>query len=315
MGSPVEAIAPLEALYHEQTGPDSSHELIAVVSQPPRLKGRGRKKHPEDPPVASWAKLKDLKVLQPEKARDESFLAELAELKPDVVVTCAYGQILTDSFLSIPTRGTINIHPSALPKYRGATPVPAALLAGETVTAVTILFTVRALDAGAVIDQKFYEIAPDETSGQLTDRLFKESGPLLIHSLKLLEDSDFAGVPQNEAGVTKCGKITKEMGEIDWSQSVLMLYRKYRAFNPWPGIFGNLNGFRVGVEKMSIEQDPEGRYVQDAVGSMSFDEGRKAIRLQGSDGWIYLHLLKPAGKKAMDAKAFWNGYCKKSKEV
>ena len=311
MGSPQEAVSPLEALFEAQTKSDSFFELIAVVSQPPRLKGRGRKKSPEDPPVAAWAKEKGLKVLQPEKARDQDFLAEFASLKPDVVVTCAYGQILTDAFLSIPARATINIHPSALPKYRGATPVPAALLAGETETAVSILFTVRALDAGAVILQKPYEIQTGETSGQLTDRLFKESGPLLLEGLTMLRNPDFTGTEQDEARVTTCGKISKEMGEIDWSLPVSELYRKYRAFSPWPGTYGDLKGVRVGIEKMSVEADDGPGNSSAEEGHMSYDDANHGIRYRGSDGWLILHTIKPAGKKAMDAKAFWNGYCKK----
>ena len=145
MGSPAEVVPVGEQL----VSGGLRHELIAVVTQPARPVGR--KQILTDPPLAQWAKSKNLLVLQPEKASDAGFLSELAKLKPDVIITAAYGQILSDAFLKIPARATINIHPSLLPRYRGATPVPATILDDVRDTGVSILFTVKALDAGNIV--------------------------------------------------------------------------------------------------------------------------------------------------------------------
>ena len=172
MGSPKEVISPLESLM--ELCESDSFELVAVISQPARP--FGRKKVLTDPPLATYAKEKGIHTLQPEKCRDEAFLTEtLKELNPDLIITAAYGQILSQAFLDIPKLGTINIHPSLLPEYRGAIPVPAALLDGKKTTGVSILYTVKALDAGDIISQESHDIEDNETSDILLARLFELS--------------------------------------------------------------------------------------------------------------------------------------------
>ncbi|MCB9229398.1 MAG: methionyl-tRNA formyltransferase [Deltaproteobacteria bacterium] len=308
LGSPSEAVAPLCYLCEQIATQSSPHELVAVVSRPAQIRGRGRRQQKEDPPVAAWAKERGLLTLQPEKARDPEFLRSLRELQPDLMITCAYGQILSEDFLSIPRRGTINIHPSALPSYRGASPVPAVLLAGACSTAVSILFTVRALDAGHIIIQKPFDIFPDETAGELTRRLFELSGPLLMESLALLSDEQFTGNAQDENLVTVCGKITKDMGKVNWNSPVNDIYNRYRAFQPWPGSFTELNGVRVVIEKMLPERAGIELLPEKAPGTVLFDPVRKFLRVRAGDGWIRIDSLKPEGRKLMDAVAYWNGY-------
>ena len=201
MGSPQEVVSPLETLL--AAGPDFN--VVAVVSQPPRPVGRSGKL--QDPPLAEFAKLRGLLTLQPESARDPDFLEQLRGLDVDVIVTAAYGQILSPKFLGIPKRATVNIHPSMLPKYRGATPVPAAILSGEIESGVSILFTVKALDAGAVICAEESAIALDETSGAMTQRLFELGGLLLVKALEKLRDPNFSGEPQDDRLATHCRKI------------------------------------------------------------------------------------------------------------
>lgn len=309
MGSPASAVKPLAYLLKHL---GNEHELLGVVSQPAKLVGRGRKKAPQDPPVAHYAKENQLVVLQPDKAKSPEFLTELRAWKPDLIITCAYGQILSQDFLGIPSRGTINIHPSRLPLFRGATPVPAALLAGEKTTAVTILFTVKALDAGNIIVQKDFPIGTDETAEDLTNRLFFESGPLLLEAISKLKDPKFQGLAQDEAKVVHCRKVSKEHGFIDWSTPSKQIYNKFRAFFPWPGSYTYIAGKRVLIEKMILLDSIECQHsFTDYPGSCFYDKNKGIILIKSGDGYLGIKQLKASGSKSCDAQGFWNGHCAK----
>ncbi len=295
LGSPEEVIAPLKVLLA-----DKDHEVVAVVSQP--AKPMGRKSIPQDPPLAAFAKQEGLTVLQPEKASNPEFLATLKDLRPDVMITAAYGQILTDAFLAIPARGTINIHPSLLPVYRGATPVPAALLDGLMETGVTILFTVKKLDAGAIICQEKAAIEPDERADALTDRMFRLGGELLPKALDLLADKSFTGIQQDDAKVSLCRKIQKNDGQVLWTSSAKEIVNRFRAFHPWPGTFSFLGELRVVLESMAMAQCANLQ-----PGQFEFSKQEKVLFVGTGDGCIKVHSLKPAGSKSLDAASFWNG--------
>ncbi len=299
MGSPAEVIAPLQHLLSEAKG--HGHEVVAVISQP--AKPAGRKMTLTDPPLAAFAKEQGIACLQPIKASDPGFLVELRALKPDIIITAAYGQILTTAFLAIPSRATINIHPSMLPKYRGAIPVPAALLDGLTETGVSILFTVKALDAGNLILQKAYAIETAETAQDLTARMFDVSGPLLLEALEKLKDLSFAGTVQNEAEVTFCKKIAKTDGAIDWTKSAAVLTNEYRAFQPWPGVYTERQGVRIVLEEIG----PAVSETSLVPGEFYYDKKRKALLVGTAEGHIAVSRLKSAGSKSMDAAGFWNG--------
>jgi methionyl-tRNA formyltransferase len=321
MGSPAEVVAPLRLLYErastgESTGESTAAmhesslrlELIGVVSQPARPSGRGAKV--DDPPVAVFAKSHQIKCLQPEKSRSPEFLQELSDLKPDVIITAAYGQILSDSLLAIPKIGTINIHPSRLPEYRGATPVPAALLDGLTSTAVTILFTIKKLDAGNIILQKDFAIEPTDTSGRLTSRLFEASGEMLLETLqKLASDPAFKGTPQVDENASTCKKIDKEMGAIDWSQPAKTITNRYRAFEPWPGSWTQFSERRVSITEMHLNLADSSETVP---GLVHFDKPSRTLIVQCGRGAVAISRLKPAGGKDMDAASFWNGLKEKN---
>jgi methionyl-tRNA formyltransferase len=301
MGSPDEVVSPLKLLADD--GAQHGVELVAVVSQPPRPVGRGGKL--ADPPVAVFAKTAGILCLQPESARDAQFLSQLRSLRPDIIVTAAYGQILSEEFLSIPAIATINIHPSRLPKYRGATPVPAALLDGLDQTAVTILFTVKKLDAGNIILQKDFTISPDETAGQLTRRLFDASGAMLLEVLmNLAANPQLKGEPQDSAQATFCRKIDKDMGEIIWQLSAQDISNRFRAFEPWPGSWSVLQNRRVSVTAMRIHA---GQNFREGCGEPYFDKMSKALVVRCGQGSVAVLRLKPAGGKEMDAASFWNG--------
>ena len=309
MGSPSSAVKPLAYLL-ERLGDE--HKLLGVVSQPAKLVGRGRKKAPQDPPVALYAKEKGLAVLQPQKASAPEFLGELRKWNPDLIITCAYGQILNQEFLNIPKRATINIHPSRLPLFRGATPIPAALLAGEELTAVTILFTVKALDAGNIIIQKDFSIGNKETAEDLTERLFLESGPLLLQAIDKLKDPSFKGLEQNEAKVVHCRKIYKNQGFIDWNTPAKEIYNRYRAFFPWPGSYSYLAGKRVLIEEMTpIAKQEVETFEEVRVGSCYYDKSKELILIKSCDGYLGISKLKASGSKSCTAQSFWNGHCSK----
>ncbi len=300
LGSPEPVIAPLKTLL--DTAKSRGDEVVAVVSQPARPVGRGGKM--ADPPVAAFAKALGITTLQPEKASDPGFLAEFAALRPDLAITAAYGQILPSAFLGIPTRATINIHPSLLPKYRGAIPVPASILAGDDTSGVSVLFTVQKLDAGAIIVQEPMPIGRDETSGQLTTRYFEASGHLLLQAIDKLRDPSFIGVAQDEAAVTHCRKIEKTEGEVDWSQPASVIYRRFRAFEPWPGTFTLLADKRLSL----VEVEPTSSAPTSEVpGTVTYDKKDRSLRVATGAGHLLIKRLKPAGGKIVTAEAFWNG--------
>jgi methionyl-tRNA formyltransferase len=301
MGSPAEVVTPLQGLYEQ--GAAHGLTLVGIVSQPARPAGRGGKL--ADPPVAIFGRERSIPTLQPESAKDASFLESVRRLQPDVIITAAYGQILTDEFLKIPKIATINIHPSLLPSYRGATPIPAALMDGLKTTGVTILFTVKQLDAGNIISQKTFEIGPNETTLGLTQRLFSESSPMLLDVLSLLsKDPSFKGSPQDTAAATFCRKISKEMGRIDWSMDAATIFNRYRAFYPWPGSFTNLGSKVVAITEMSCGDINESK---GKPGTFEYDKSIKSMTVNCGKGSVRINKLKPAGGKEMDAASFWNG--------
>ena len=300
LGSPEPVIAPLKALLAAAN--ERGDEVVGVVSQPARPVGRGGML--SDPPVAAFAKAQGIPTLQPTKASDPDFLKEFSSLSPDVAITAAFGQILPPDFLRIPKRATINIHPSLLPKYRGATPVPASLLAGDEESGVSVLFTVQKLDAGAIIVQERLSIKPDETTGQLTDRYFEASGPLLLAAIDKLRDPNFVGALQDEAAVTHCRKIEKTDGEVDWEQPATVIYRRFRAYEPWPGSYTHLGDKRLNLQEIRPDTEQTSRQ---PPGTVSYDKKQRLLRVATAEGDILIAKLKPAGGKILTAESFWNG--------
>jgi len=296
MGSPLEVIAPLEYMINNINGLD----LVAIVSQPARKMGRGKKL--TDPAIAAYGKENGIKTLQPQKASDADFLDQLSALEPDLIITAAYGQILSEKFLAIPTRGTINIHPSLLPTYRGATPVQAALLNGDNKTGVSILFTVKKMDAGNIITQNIFDISPAETTGQLLKRMFEESGPMLAETYQLLMNTNFRGTPQNEIEVIHCKKIQKEDGFVNFQKPASTIYNQYRGLSPWPGTYGFLAGMRVSYEEL-VQAESNSL----STGEFRYDKKSKLIVVGTASNDIGISRLKPAGRKSIDATSFWNG--------
>ena len=230
MGTAELACPSLEALRA-----DKSFDVIAVVTQPDRPKGRDLKLTP--PAVKATALKHKLPVLQPERARHESFVGELARLSPDLIVVVAYGQILPRSILDLPKHGCLNVHASLLPKYRGAAPIQWAILDDEKETGVTIMKMDEGLDTGDMLSTVTTPIAPEDTAATLHDRLAQLGAELLVKTIPDYITGKLKPVPQPETGATYARKIKKEDGRIDWTRSAHEIWNQTRAFVPWPGAF------------------------------------------------------------------------------
>jgi methionyl-tRNA formyltransferase len=290
---------------------------VGVITPP--AKPFGRKLILKDPPLATFAKERGLHLIQTKNVNDPVILSEIKQLGVDVAITAAFGQILGTSFLATPKRAVINIHPSLLPKYRGATPVQSSLLDKLTVTGVTILFTVKELDAGAIICQVPSSISPGEKAPELTDRLFKASADPLLESLIKLRDPNFAGQNQDPTLVTYCKKIQKADGLIDWSRPSEDILAAYRAFAGWPGIYTFFETKRINFLDLTLHSLEEisqrfpDKITGQKPGHFFFDRKLKALVVLTVGGFLQVKQLQPEGGKTIDGAAFWNGIKDKEK--
>ncbi|MSR61801.1 MAG: methionyl-tRNA formyltransferase [Planctomycetes bacterium] len=245
LGSPPYATAVLAALLASPFRP------VAIVTQPARAQGRGKKV--AESAVAELARSAGVELLEPETVRDPAVLDKLRALAPDVFLVVSYGEILRAEFLAIPKVVSLNVHPSLLPRHRGATPVPAAILAGDTVTGVAIQKVAKELDAGDLLLVRETPIKAGETSGELLARLAAWSGELVLEALTLVDSGRAHYAPQEHALATYCKKLTKEHGRIDWSEPAVELERLVRAMNPWPGAATKLpNGTDLFVWRATV---------------------------------------------------------------
>jgi methionyl-tRNA formyltransferase len=233
MGTAELACASLEALTRQ---PDFA--VLAVVTQPDRPSGRELK--PQPSPVKQLARRKNLPVLQPERARNESFIQELRALAPELMVVAAYGQILPQAILDLPRHGCLNVHTSLLPKYRGAAPIQWAILEGESQTGVTIMKMDAGLDTGGILTQQATPVQPEDDSQKLHDRLAQLGATLLVPTIRDFVAAKISPHPQPAEGASYAHKITREDGRLDWTQPAPALWNRIRAFMPWPGAFTHL---------------------------------------------------------------------------
>jgi len=230
MGTAPLACASLIALLEKK-----EFQISAVVTQPDRPKGRDLKLQPSA--VKQVALENNLPVLQPERARDPAFIEKLRELKPDLIVVAAYGQILSPSILEIPRFGCLNVHTSLLPKYRGAAPIQWAILNDESETGVTIMQMAAGLDTGDILSQRATPILPDDNSQTLHDRLAIIGAQLLVETIPDFVAGKISAQKQNDNDATHARKISREDGHLDWTQPARTLWNRVRAFTPWPGAF------------------------------------------------------------------------------
>jgi methionyl-tRNA formyltransferase len=228
-GTPDFAVTSLDGLI------DSSHEVIAVVTQPDRPRGRGHRVSAS--PVKARAEAAGAPVLQPDRLRDDAFLDTIRTLAPDLGVVAAYGRLLPEVLLALPRLGMINVHASLLPRHRGAAPIQRAILDGDRETGVTIMRVVKALDAGAMLATRTTPIDPNETADALEMRLAQIGAALLVETLDALERGDIVEVPQDEAAVTYASRIVKPDGLVAWDAPARAVHDKVRGLTPWPRAF------------------------------------------------------------------------------
>ncbi|MFZ2362704.1 MAG: methionyl-tRNA formyltransferase [Anaerolineae bacterium] len=293
MGTPDFSVPTLAALLH------GGYDVIAVVTQPDRPAGRGRRL--ELSPVKTFAIQHDLPVLQPPTLKAPEVVAELAELRPDVIVVAAFGQILRPALLELPPYGCINVHASLLPRWRGAAPVQAALLAGDQVTGSTIMRMDAGMDTGPILAQAALAIQPDDTGGTLTARLAQQGAELLAETLPRWLAGQITPQPQDARLATLCRPLRKEQGLIDWARPASEIARAVRAFNPWPAASTVWHGQQLRVLRAKALAGPAGQ----EPGWVSQAEG--ALVVATGDGLLRLDELQLAGRAAMSAFDFARG--------
>jgi methionyl-tRNA formyltransferase len=300
MGTPVQAAAILEQLVQ------AKHEVLAVITQPDRPKGRGRKLTAS--PVKETALKYGLSVEQPEKVRgNQELVARIGSLKPAAIVIVAYGQILPKEIIDIPKHGCINVHASLLPKYRGAAPMQWALLNGEKTTGVTIMRINERLDAGEIILQQKVKITDDDNTLTLSKKLFDHGGKLLTRALKQLEQGKAKLVAQNEAEATNAPAILKESGEIDWRKTAWQVHNRIRAMVPWPvaHTFFKEKLLKIWVSEVHVA-DLATRYkLPGTIVELVKDTG---FIVATGQGHLLIREVQLAGGKRMPAQVFVHGH-------
>ncbi len=270
----------------------AGHEIVCVYSQPPRKSGRGHKTRPS--PVQAFAEECGLRVRHPLSLKDPEAQAEFAALDADVAVVVAYGLLLPQAILDAPKHGCINVHASLLPRWRGAAPIQRAIEAGDRETGVGIMQMEAGLDTGPVILERRLAIVEAETAASLHDRLAELGASVVVEALAL---PAWQPQPQDSHGITYAHKLDKREALIDWQQSAEVIARRIRAFNPVPGAYFTLGQDRIKVlaAELLAKEGPAGELLDD---KLTVGCGQGALRLTQ---------LQPAGKAAMDAKAFLNG--------
>ena len=281
-GTPDFATPALRALLGE------GHDVVGAVTQPDRAQGRHRSTLVA-PPVKSLAVEEEVVVLQPERPRGEEFLAAIRALEPDVSVVVAYGHILTREVIDVASMGTLNIHASLLPRWRGASPIQAAILAGDTETGVSVMRMVERLDAGPVLLQAPTPVLEDETFGELHLRLSELGALAIVEALALLALGDAPEHAQDEARVTYAGKLEREQTRLDWSRPAETVARAIRAFDPRPGAFTSLRGQEVKLFGARLARD--GRGEPGTV--LSADES--GLLVACGDGGVRVGYAQPSG--------------------
>ena len=297
MGTPDFAEKSLEAVYN------AGHEILAVVTNPDRPKGRGMKMVAS--PVKEFAVSKNLKIYQPEKVRKNvEFIEEIKKLEPDVICVVAYGKILPKEILEIPKLGCINVHGSLLPKYRGAAPIQWAVINGEKVTGVTTMYMDVGMDTGDMILKEETEIAPDETTGELWDRLAKIGAGLLVKTLEQIENKTAPRIPQGE-DFTMAPMLDKKMSKIDWENKTAQEIKNLvRGLNPIMGTYSYLNRKKIKIWKVDVV---EADNVDVRNGTVLKADSKDGLYIKAKDGVIKVLEIQGENAKRMNIQDFLRG--------
>ncbi len=302
MGTPEFAVESLKALT------ENNYNVVAVVTNPDKPAGRGRKI--KESPVKQYAREKNLSVLQPESLSDKNFIKQLKALQPHLQVVVAF-KILPPEVFNIPENGTFNLHASLLPDYRGAAPINHVIINGEKKTGVTTFFLDDKVDTGKIIMKKETEIAPDETAGSLHDKLMILGSELIRETVDSIREGNYQPVPQdelikNDTTLKKAPKIFKEDCRINWNKSSREIYNLIRGLSPYPAAQTRLTNSKQ-ISLKVYWATPEEKPHNHACGTI-FSNHKSYVKAATSDGFIYLEEIQQSGKKRIHVKEFLKGF-------
>lgn len=295
MGTPDFAVPSLEALLK------SDDEVVGIVTQPDRPKGRGQTLSPS--PVKLIAQRENIPLLQPTKMKDPDFLAALAGWKPDLIAVAAFGRILPPAILSLPPKGCINVHGSLLPKYRGAGPIQWAIINGEKETGITTMLMDEGMDTGAMLLQEKIAITPDDTAGSLSPRLAELGGRLLVETLTRLKAGTVVPRPQDHPQATMAPLLKKEDGVIDWTLPATAIANRIRGLTPWPGAYTFLGADRCMLYRAVALNETAGG-VPGRISGVTKD----AIHVATGGGVLAIKELQPANSRRMTVAQYLAGH-------
>jgi methionyl-tRNA formyltransferase len=295
MGTPAFAVPTLEALLA------SRHSVVAAITQPDRPRGRGHKT--TEGPVKARAVATGVPVLQPASLKAPEVLAQLTALHADLAVVAAYGKILSNTVIAIPRLGTINVHASLLPKYRGAAPIHRAVAAGDAETGVTIMRVVLALDAGPMLAIVRRPIAGDETSADVERGLAQLGAAALVDTVNRLSLGPVEEIAQDESQATYAPRLTKQDGIIDWSRTAQSIHNLIRAMHPWPNAFTFSVGQRLILLRSRVEDE-----TRDLPPGTIIVAGGDELRIAAGAGTVVVHELQAEGKRPMTVRDYLAGH-------
>ena len=303
MGTPDFAKESLEALYN------NGHEILAVVTNPDKPKGRGMKMVAS--PVKEFALSKNIKIYQPEKVRNNTeFIQEIKDLKPDVICVVAYGKILPQEILDIPEKGSINVHGSLLPKYRGAAPIQWAVLNGDKITGVTTMYMGAGMDTGDMILKEEVEIGEDETTGELWERLSKIGANLLVETLKQIEAGTAPRIPQGD-DFSMAPMLDKEMAKIDWeNKTAKEIKNLVRGLNPIMGAYTFLNDKKIKFWKVDVVEDSSFVVASNSQmknGTVLISDIKRGIYIKTKEGILQVLEIQGENAKRMSIQDYLRG--------
>lgn len=306
MGTPDFAINSLEALVKAE------HQVCLVITQPDKPKGRGKKVLYT--PVKEMALQYDLPILQPESIQNEEVITQIKNIKPDVIVVVAFGQILSEDILNIPKHGCINVHASLLPAYRGAAPIQWAVIDGLTESGITTMYMDKGLDTGDMIEQTVVQLSQKETGGSYFDKLAKEGAILLLSTLEKLENQTAVRIKQDHSKSSYAKMLNKAMGQIDFTKTAQEIERLIRGLNPWPGAYTTLGGKILKIFDADIMSTNSDEKTDVMSTKLSFATGeilaidKHSFTVQCGEDCLKILNLQPEGKKRMDVADFLLGH-------
>ncbi|WP_278548537.1 methionyl-tRNA formyltransferase [Paraclostridium bifermentans] len=294
MGTPEFAVPCLQKII------DEGHEVLAVVTQPDKPKGRGKKL--AMPPVKELALKYDIPVYQPLKAREESFVDTLKEMNPELIVVVAFGQILPKSILDIPKYGCVNVHASLLPRYRGAAPLNWVIINGEEKTGVTTMYMDEGLDTGDMILKSEIPLDDEITAGELHDKMMIDGAKVLKETIDLIEKGEAPREKQSNENTCYSPIMNKSLGNIDWNKSAIDIHNLVRGINPWPSAYTTYEGQTMKIWKTKVIDKNSDK---DPGTIISVD--KEGINVSTSEGIVQIKEIQMAGKKRMEVPEYIKG--------